>query len=128
MPCPQLNQLPEEKISVATTRMVAQSLQAPSRSTATVSSAGGVCKYVGAAVPPGAADAAPRLDIGWYHYDKSVMQDILKGESTFDVNSARMVRKEGADSGGARGEVTVAEIMNFEGQQSKMQAARKTVQ
>lgn len=75
-------------------------------------------------------DAQPRQDISWYQYDKSVMRDILQRDSVYDVNSARMVRKEGqqeSSNGGGGGEVTAAEIIHFGDQHSKMQSTRQNV-
>jgi hypothetical protein len=106
----QLGSLPAETMSVMATRLAARELQDASKPTATVE-AGKL--------------SAPQQDHSWYHYDRSVMRDILSGERAYDPATATMVRKDEVAYRGGRGDTTVAEILDFGETHGRMQAARQ---
>lgn len=112
----QLNSLPAEKISIMATRIAAREQQAAARAymSQSTSSDAGVRLSRG----------GPAEDVSWYHFDKPLMEDILSGKRAYDPHSATMRQKD--EAGGyqldrtTEGHCTVAEIMHFNDQQSKM--------
>ncbi len=90
------------------TRLAARELQDASKASMGKSSSGGL--------------SSPVHDLSWYRYDRSVMRDILAGDSAYDPGSATMVRRE--DRAAGRADTTVAEILDFSETHSKMQSGR----
>jgi hypothetical protein len=118
--CAQLGALPAETMSVMATRLAARELQDASKSSSAKGSAAGST----AAAEAGGL-AAPQQDLSWYHYDRSVMRDILSRDCAYDPATASMVRKDELAYRGGRADTTVAEILDFGEAHCRMQAARQ---
>jgi hypothetical protein len=107
-------------MSVMATRLAARELQDAFKSSSANRSVGGST----AAVEAGRL-SAPQQDHSWYHYDRSVMRDILSRDRAYDPATASMVYKSELGCTGGRADTTVAEILDFGDTHSRMQAARQ---
>lgn len=82
--------------------------------------------YGGAANAKG--ENKPGQDFSWYQFDKALMKEILARETAYDPHSATMQRKTESGSfvrvDAGREQATVAEILHFSEEHSKMNGPR----
>lgn len=73
-------------------------------------------------------DSGKVLDTSWYHYDRTLMREILSKETVFDPHTVTLRRKGELDEYGEqrKGLATMGELLHFNDLHEKMKAARQT--